>query len=548
MEHHMSETLVKASRQATAKRAATALERVQELSFSGQHQYAVRLLERIERNAVLEHWYGLTLIFLGRFEDAGAALGRALGLGYRGAIAPMAVLHRLNKQPREWLLKLEAHDFDALDAFDRAMLERELGIMHRDTGDVLESRVFFERAWHTAQGGAHGRQQLPSIGQELGHTLGELGLHAQAVSVLDEALKHCNAQRRVPLLLERATWGLYLGQLAQCASDLADIQTFVPHLPTNPGLNATLAYLTARLNHVQGAFELALEGFEEAAELGFQADHETEFYALLWALTTVIEMGRLESIPPRNPKSHKELVEKTKYGAEVYHIRTRDIAVTPQQQAWLNLRTALLDLRSGQRTEALNLSDVALKAFVQLGARWEVGAVHLTQAEIALSLGLTFDAKIALREALKVARDIGGTGSYGVELRGLHLVTAFLDEQGGNSEFREWNLGTNAYTCLMVHADHLELNGERVHGRRSSARLLRYLLQHPHSTWSHLNRWVYPTLEHIQARLEFRANRRELVKLGVFLERDASSDAYNAIWDGFTVELAPDAARAQELN
>jgi tetratricopeptide (TPR) repeat protein len=545
---HMSQTIVKASRPTSTKRAATAVERVQELFFSGQYAYAARLLERLDRSAPLEHWYGMTLLQLGRFHDAGRALGRSLALGHRGSIAPLAVLHRLTKQPRTWLLKLETSAFAVLDHFDRAMLEREVGIMQRGTGDLPEARAWFERAWRTALIGVHGRYQLPSLGQELGHTLGEMGLHAQAVSVLDEALKHCNAERRVPLLLERVTWGLYLGQLAQCASDLADIQTFIPRLPTNPGLNATVAYLAARLEHANGALNHALVGFEQAAELGLQAEHETEFYALLWALTTVIEMGRLESIPPKNPKNQSDVVNKTLYGAEVYHIRAEDTAVTKRQEAWLSLRTALLHSRSGEVSQAFTRAEVAMKTFQQLGALWEVGAVGLTQAEIALAIGSEYEAQILLREALTVARAIGGTGPYTTELRALPLVTAFLNTVNADSEFTEWNTATSDYRCLKVYTDHLKLNGERVQARRSSAGLLRYMLQHPCSTWAHLHRAVYPAFEHYHARLEFRADRRELAKLGVMLEREVSSEAYSAVWEGFTVEIAPEAARLPELN
>jgi tetratricopeptide (TPR) repeat protein len=478
-------------------RVQTALERVQDLVFNNQYTYASRLLERITRPAELEHWRGIVQIGLGQFQEAQHSLTSALALGYRGSIAPQAVLHRLTDQSRAWLFKLEARDFQVLDSFDRATLEREVGTVYRDQNKYPEARAWYERAWNTALTGVHGQHQLPGIGESLGHVLGELGQHAQAVHVLDEALKHANAQRRVPLLLERVTWNLYLQRLNAVRNDLADIQTFVPTLPTEWTLPARLKYLEARYEHALGNLTTALDYFKDAEGLAVTAKHaETEFYAILWAYTTLLELKRFETQelePPRNTNGHVEVYE---FGADFYGDRMLEVASSERHMAWAHLREALHDLKRYQNYRtALGLTDAALKLFTQLNAPWEVGAVWLVHAEIALILDSEFDLKLALREALRVARALGGTIVYQTEIRGLPLLKAYFDRPDLPSEFLEFITSSTAYQRLTVYPNELELNDEPAFVSPETVRLLRYLVQHPRSTWTHVKNAVSDFLQ-----------------------------------------------------
>ncbi len=534
----MTRTAINQSTKSKA-RTITALERIQDLLFSNQFPYGLRLLERIHRTPELEHWRAMTLLFLGRFDEAQHVISTALALGYRGSIGPQAVLHRLTGQPRDWLLKLKDADFAGLSAFDSVTLEREIGLYHADNSASEAARYWFERAWNTALTGVHGQHQLPGIGESLGHVLGELGQHAQAVHILDEALKHANAQRRVPLLLERVMWNLYLQRLNAVRLDLADIQTFVPTLPTDWTLPARLKYLEARYEHALGNLNTALDYFKEAEGLAVTAKHaETEFYAILWAYTTLLELKRFETQelePPRTTEGHIEVYE---FGADFYGERMLEIAGNERHMAWAHLREALHDLKrySNHRT-ALGLADAALKLFNQLNAPWEVGAVWLIHAEIALILDSQFDLKLALREALRVARALGGTVVYNTEIRGLPLLKAYFERPELPSEFLEFITSSTAYQRLTVYSNELELNDEPAFVSPETVRLLRYLVQHPRSTWTHIKNAVYGIRTDDEAKSEFRVAARVLGLIGVNVILDGANQLYSATWTGLSLEL-----------
>ncbi len=515
------------------------LERVQVLVLSNQLAYALRLLGRIKRTAELEHWRGIAQINAGQFVEAQHSLTTALALGYRGSISPQAVLHRLTAQNRDWLLQLEARDFEGMDSFDRVLLEREIGILYSEQARYDEARVWLERSWQRAQLGVHGQHQLPGIAESLAHVLGLTGQHAQAVHVLDEALKYANAQRRVPLLLERGFNNLYLQRLNAVRRDLDDVRVFVPNLPTDVGLSARVAFLEAQYQHALGDLNAALEGFKEAEGLALHADQfETEFYAVLWIYTTLLELGRFETVelaPPRFSNGHMEVYE---FGADFYGERTLKYATSERHIAWAHLRDALYNLqRHHNESVALGLADAALKIFSHIGAQWEVGAVWLTCAEIALSQRSEFDVKLALREALTVARALGGTVVYTTELRRLPLLKAYLARPELASEFLEFITSSTSYQRLVLYPDGLEINDEPVAISVESVRLLRFLVAHPRSTWAHIKSLVYPRWSDDDARSEFRVATRVCGLLGVDIVLDNSSHAYSAAWSGLTLEL-----------
>jgi tetratricopeptide (TPR) repeat protein len=520
-------------------RAITALERVQELFFSNQYSYALRLLERIYRMPELEHWRGILQIGLGLFAEAQHSLATALALGYRGSVGPQAVLHRLTGQSRAWLLQFGEADFDNLNAFDRVTLHREIGHYHKENSDHIAAQYWFERAWNTALTGAHGRHQLPGVGESLGHVLGELGQHAQAVHVLDEALKYANAQRRVPLLLERVTWNLYLRRLQAVNSDLNDIKTFVPSLPTDWTLPARLKYLEGRYHHALGDLTTALQCFKDTEGLAIHAKHpETEFYAILWIYTTLLELNRFETFELNPPRYANGYIEVYEFGADFYGDRVVEFSSSERHVAWGHLRHALQELKHHQNHgNALGLADAALKLFKGLNATWEIGAVWLTQAEIAQAQGSDFDTKIALREALSVARALGGTVVYQTELRGLPLLTAYLERPDLSSEFLEFITSSTAYQRLTVYLHEIELNDEPAFVAKETVRLLRYLVEHPRSTWAHIKNAVYGVHPEDEAKSEFRVAARVLGLIGVNIILDGSSQLYSATWPGLSLEL-----------
>jgi tetratricopeptide (TPR) repeat protein len=522
-------------------RVQTALERVQEVVFSNQHDYALRLLERIYRGPELEHWRGLTLIFLGRLEEARAVLTDALALGYRGSLAPLATIQRLTSAPRDWLHQLPDHEVQALNSFDRAMLQREIGLSHLHHGRYTDSRDALQQAWNTALTGVHGTHQLSGIADSLGYVLRLLGYHAEAVHILDEGLRYSNAQRRVPLLLERAYNNIFLQRLHAVNEDLADIRIFSPKLPTEWTLPARYAFVQALYHHATGDLQSAMEGFGHAWDLADEANHnDTAFYSLLWQYTIMLELDQLETFCLiKKPKTAREECANTVYGADVYASRTQEIAQSPRHHAWLRLRDALYAAKQQNPERALTLADDALKQFAKLGAQWELGATWLTHAEIALmsKSASDFDVRHALREALGVARAIGGTVVYQTELRTLQHLSAYLEQPDLSSEFLEFITSSTSYTHVKLYPNGLEINDEAVFVSNDTVRLLRYLVQHPRSTWTHIKNAVYAIRIDEEARSELRIAARVLSMLGIHIALDASNQSYSATWNGLTLEL-----------
>ena len=104
----------------------------------------------------LEAARGALLIFTNDRPRARIALTNALARGYRPALAALSSLQRLEGEPRDALLELSERDLDACDDFERANLEREVGLLHEERDAPIEARSWLERAWRTAQLGTYG--------------------------------------------------------------------------------------------------------------------------------------------------------------------------------------------------------------------------------------------------------------------------------------------------------------------------------------------------------------------------------------------------------
>jgi tetratricopeptide (TPR) repeat protein len=550
----MSKPRLKTSSVVTKKPVKTAVDRMQELYANGKYTYALRLLHRIARDGALEHWRSVFLINTGQFEEAQEAIQKALAHGYAGRIASLAVLHRLTRTNRDWLLSLKAREVEALNSFDRALLEREIGNEHLQRQNTEAARLWLERSWRTATNDQNGSSLLPGIGEALSFVLRLVGRHAQAIGVFDEALRHANVSRRAPLLLSRAISHIVLQQFERAENDLMDAKTFVPTLATDPSLQARVALTEGRLLHARGQLEQALTHFERAAELGHDANHETEFTAYLWAFTTTIELNRFQTISLNAPTNPNDPATRTQWGADMYQICVRDFTKTPKnryQKAWFELRSALLEARQPtpkaiEREEfnarALVRTATALELFEKIGARWEIGAIWLLRAEISLAASFSSDhhPENALEQALKVARALGGTKQYTTEVRALTRLVAYLERDDTPKHFKEFLNAVQPHTVITVYPDRLYVNGESSYKSSNAARLLRYVALNPRSVWRDLARDVYPALEDKAARQEFAVNRRELLEIGVSLEFDASSNAYGAVWGAVVLEVLDD--------
>jgi tetratricopeptide (TPR) repeat protein len=562
----MSKTMLKNTSLVLVQQRRSTYARVRELFEAGKYTYLVRLLGRIDRDGALENWRALACINLGWHQEAQQAISNALALGYRGARGALAVVQRLTEQNRDWLTQLSGPDFEGLSNFDRAILEREIGIEAITHNNDTIARDWLETAWKSALSEASTHMLLPSIGEPLGLVLGRIGHHAQAVSVIDEALKYATVQRRVPLLLLRATWGLYLSHLEQVERDLADAATFVPDLPNDKSLTSRLAYLEGRLMHARGSLDGALERFDEAAELAQRHDQDaTEFYALLWAYTTVLEMGHTKTLYPEDSVTMANLPPN---GPEIYEMLLRERCQDPEdrrERAWYNLRTSLYRIKEGDtstaidrvmlNSEALRHTQTALESFERIGARWEIGAVWLARAELSLSAPYSSDRepRPALEAALKAAHALGGTVQYTTELRLLPKVRDYLGTLPTNNPLKAFLNTHTEYTHIRVLYDRIEVNGAPTYLRGTTAALLRYLARYPRSAWRHLALTVYPMLTEQGARQEFGFNRLELRELGVEVRFDNLTNNYSAVWGTVTLEISDEPVEeivfaAREVN
>ncbi len=448
----MSKPSLKTSSIAVKERVKTAPERLQELFAEGKYTHGLRLLGRIARDGALEHWRSIFLINTGQFTAAQSAIEQASKLGYAGHIASLAVLHRLTQTNRDWLLALKKSDFTRLNTFDRALLEREMGTEHLTRDDLASARVWFERSWRTATTNSRDASLLPGIGEMLGHVWALLGHHVQAIDVYTESLKHANADRRVALLLQRALSRVVMQQFKPAESDLLDAKTFIPTLATDPSLKARLLYIDGRLLHARGDLNAALTLFEEAVELGHQAQHDVEFFALLWGLTTTIELDRFESVFPSVANGFGSQLPDFLDGADIYQFRAQDFLQLSEQRyqkAWLELRHALLDVRQpvkraaeqeANNARAWNRTEKAIEGFEAIGARWEIGAIWLLRAEISLAAVYSSDQhpEKALERALTVARELGGPEQYATELRALPRLMAYLERSESPALYKEF--------------------------------------------------------------------------------------------------------------
>jgi hypothetical protein len=264
--------------------AAVILEQAQHLAFSGDHPAALELLRTTpDRTPQLELWLAMMHLFTGRHDVASSLLTALLARGYRGALGPLATLHRLRGDGREYLESLTPAETETLDGFEAVMLQREIGAWFLELERFHDARPWLETAWRNALVTPLGYAQRSSVATPLANVLARLGFDARAVSVLDEGLRHCNRHRRTPLLYERALRNLHLGRLEAVEDDLAELESCAPN--GDPDWGPLVRYLRARYLHAlgvtaeaRGEFELC---FAFAANGSSHIARDTAFHAAL---------------------------------------------------------------------------------------------------------------------------------------------------------------------------------------------------------------------------------------------------------------------------
>jgi tetratricopeptide (TPR) repeat protein len=503
--------------------ARTTLEQARTLGLRGDHAGALAALETLSHSTpASEGWRGLMLIFAGDLEAARSALTNALARGYRGAVAGLATIMRVKGEPRDGLLDVPEHDLDSLDDFDRASLEREIGLMHKQKDEFDLARVWFERAWRTAQLGPYGSVQMSAIAQALGYTLGRLGYDALAVAALDEGLRHTNATRRVPLLYERTVRHLNLARLEAAGEDLEELRTFIPN---DPNLALLVRYAEARLQFGLGDLAGSRTNFELA--LYFAALHssetarETAFYAALWLVRLDTDALKLDAVEARLE-------------------RAATFARGGFDAAWLAVRRARFLSASGRNTEAVALLEGAVEGFSVTGARRETGIARLHRAEVLLQMGTDHleAADLELIGVAHLARELGGTAAFQNELVGLTNAQWHLEVTQGWVAGRALLEEDAGVKRVRVAGRTLERGDAEISVPVNAARLAAYLLAHPCSTWAHLRWGVYADVQDDDKALEAFDVARGAIETvrGVRVVYRAERHAYSLVWEGVSLE------------
>ena len=509
--------------QAIERDASTALERARTLGLSGDHLGALEALEGLPHSTpATETWRGLMLIVKGDLETARVAFTNALARGWRGALAGLSIVQRLSGERRDGLLNLCERDFEGIDDFDRAYLEREISMVFGEEDDFDSSRVWAERAWRTVLIGPYGAYQIVAIAQNLATILERLGSDALAVAVLDEALRYSRANRRVPLLYLRSMSHINLHDLEAASEDLEELRVFVPN---DPDLALLTRYVEARLQHALGDIVSARTNFELA--LYFAALHssstarEVAFYSCLWLVRMDTDSGQSERVPDRLERA-EGFVQGT------------------FERAWLALRRGRFVSSIGDHLEAAALLREVPSLFAATGARRETGIARLHRAEALLRAGTDHleEAEVELRLAADIAREIGGANAFQGELEALRNVCWHLETTQGWPEVSALLERSAGVTRVRIGGNAIQLNGRDAGLSPFAARLATFLAAHPCSAWAHLRWSVFADILDEEAALNaFDAARVALESVrGVRVVYRPERHAYSLVWEGVSLE------------
>lgn len=507
----------------TSEHHANLFETGRRLMFERQYAAALALLDtEVRLSPALEALRGTLLIFTDDLAAARIALTNALARGYRGALASLSTVQRLEGQRRDGLLELEERDLEGLDDFDQTNLEREIALMHQQHGDQERALEWFERAWRSALTGPFGAQQLAGIAHPLGISLAQLGFDARAVVVFDEGLRHAQSNRRVPMLYERALCHLNLARFESAGEDLEEARVFVPN---NPDLALLVRYAEARLQHGLGDLASARANFELAlyfsAVHGSTIAHEVALHACLWLSRLDTDAGALEAVVARLE-------------------RAAGFARSAVDRAWLGLRRGRYLSAQGQHVEATALLTEVVDLFAATGSRRETAIARLHRAEALLRAGTDQleEADLELIRLAELVRELGTADALQSELVALSNTEWHLEVTQGwpvSRTLLERGLGV---TRVRVSGRSLETESGEIHLPANAARLASYLIAHPCSSWSHVRWGVYPEIQTDEKALEmFDAARGELEAVrGVRVVYRAERHAYSLVWEGVSLE------------
>ncbi|GAA0501170.1 BTAD domain-containing putative transcriptional regulator [Deinococcus depolymerans] len=447
-----------------------------------------------------ERWAGVCLLNLGRPLEARAVLMRAKGRGCAPAAIELTTTARLMGD----LVRAQGHlarlDLAALGAFDRALAERERGVLRFAQGDLPGARDALEQAWEAAAASPHEQALLPGICQTIAYVCLDQGASSTALHYIGHALPYAHPAKRVALLTLQGACHLFEGDFELAGTCLAEAEAAVTLAPQQ---RPTLLYYQGMLYRYVGQPAKASALFHActAASREVQA-LSTECYAELGACALCAECGDFAQ-------------------AHLHLARAQAITGSSRLQTVIDLRASQVLIQDAPERAQTLLREVYAQ-LQALGLHREAGWASLQLARAAQVLGDETGLRGALRLAAQCRAATGDSRAVALELRATPELVPALEAAGpaGQLFLSDWQAMTGAtplhLNITALGAPSLVLDRVTVRPNASLARsveLLVYLTLKGGASLERVLTDVFPDRDPQSARVYFHLIRAELARI-----------------------------------
>jgi len=498
-----------------------------QLILNGDGEAALTLYRATPACSAEDHrWGGYALYLSAKYLHARDALAKAVCLGCEAARIELATVYRHLGDATLARMTLEALDRSVLIPFDRALAEREQGMLLLGEGHLLEAVQTLEQAWTSVQCGPPALQASTALALGLAH--GQLGQASRAVHALDSAVAISQGVKRAYPLASRGLYKIYAGDYEGAGQDLQEARTSLVDVPV---LGSTLSHNEGVLCRARGQYAEALHCFQTAVTLA-GPEGELSFFAELNICAIHTSLGQ-------------------------WHEAAAALARSAQQRTQLrrNLfwrwRAAALSEAQG-KTMTWELQDVQ-QQFLDLGLQREAGWVglHLTESLFRKDEGKA--AQGTLDQVMDITHRLGGPNAMVIELRDLNAVQERLRELHGGYTGLLYTAWGSMSGCVPIRIELITLGASRilVDGRvlplrlRRSVDVLAYLLERGVATRMQILTDLWPETSPKEAGNYFHQvkNKLEAALPGVTLPYDAATGTYSVrvqgprlLWDATAVK------------
>ena len=420
-----------------------------------------------------DRWGGYACYLMADYLGARDLLGRAVSRGCGAARIELATVYRHLGEAALARRTLRGLDGWELTPFDRALAERERGVMLLGEGHLVEAVSALEQVWVSVQDGPTAIRASTALA--LGTTHAQLGQDLRAVHVLNAAIAMTTGAKRGYPLATRGLSRVYGGDYVGAEQDFQEARTY---LEAVPALASSLAYDEGVLRRAQGRYGDALCHFRHAVVLA-GPEGELSFFAELQICAVHTALGQTNEATAALARASRGRAE-------------------PRQDLFWQWRAAALAAAQGQG-EARRLEEVR-DAFSVLGLLRETGWVCLHLSESHLRQGQVQGASAALNRATDVRHQLGSGAALATELRDLTLVRQWLEHQQETYSrilLDDWRALKGCapvqITLITLGDTRILADGQAVPMRlRRSVEILVYLLDHGPTTREQLLTALWP--------------------------------------------------------